>query len=251
MNPNLEKQSRPVRLMFAGGCHVLGYPVGERNGFPAEIKRLFLSANAKAVYHCVGYLKLTHFNRLNFEIQQFQPDVLILQIGHYELTKKMLDVGLSSRSRKSTTIAPHPPRFATTKERLAWRVRSLLKLVIHLTFSRFRVDHLAFKAELEQFLGSIEMAGPRVVILSPFPAADPVVTKIRMDVLEVFRSSASAHNMFFVDIAKTESFVKAGFAPYYDGIHLNAEGHRRIAKALMPPLLSIVSNVEIPSIQTP
>ena|SRR5215472_7623741 len=84
MSANCEHSTKiPLRILFAGGCHVNGYPIGAEFAFPAiALKRL------KSQFSCesrdISHLTLSRLELLLAECRSFGPDVLVLQLGHFE-----------------------------------------------------------------------------------------------------------------------------------------------------------------------
>lgn len=74
------------KILFAGGCHVTGYPVGAEFGFP-KVALDFLENNGiHGDMKSLGPLPISHPERLVDLCNDYKPDVLVLQIGNYETT---------------------------------------------------------------------------------------------------------------------------------------------------------------------
>jgi len=89
-----------IRILFAGGCQVSGYPGAEGHGFPVLVGESLATGGAKVEVHTLAYLRLAHRRRLIAKCREVQPDVLVLQLGHFELNNS-LSMYLRSHLRRT------------------------------------------------------------------------------------------------------------------------------------------------------
>jgi hypothetical protein len=79
----------PIRVLVAGGCHVDGYLVGPKHSFP-QLTINQLSSHSTCQLRSIGYMRLNSVKVLMGECQSFRPDILVLQLGHYECPQSMI-----------------------------------------------------------------------------------------------------------------------------------------------------------------
>src|SRR5438270_91145 len=80
---------KPFSILFAGGCHVVGYPIGEERAFPALVARRLRDAGLGVRPETLSHLKLAHRQKLTAKCNQVKPDALVLQLGHAELNQQL------------------------------------------------------------------------------------------------------------------------------------------------------------------
>lgn len=109
-------------------------------------------------------------------------------------------------------------------------------------------------AELAQGLKAIvstlraKSPGSKILLLSIFPTADPVQTRIK-ETNKLLAELADQKSVFFLDIYNSfldaEKRFPAAISP--DGLHLNAKGYQIWADAMRPTLLKLLAEHALPA----
>jgi lysophospholipase L1-like esterase len=239
---------RTIRILFAGGCQVSGYPGDEQHGFPVLVSHSLRTEGAKVQTHTLAYLRLAHRRRLIAKCKETQPDVLVLQLGHFELNNSLSSY-LRTRLRR-----PRPCPTGESSSAVARQVDSAGRFYIKAAGKRFidvclrhpLVDFHQLQQRREALIADIEKLNiPSVVILSPLPAADPTVAYYRRRALPLFHEIAAEHGYAFIDVL---SGSPAGFEKrfgldcyHYDGIHMGELGQMAISTVIASSLRLQVS----------
>lgn len=218
----------PAGLLVVGDCQALVCPMGPNLGFPDQLARLLKSPSHTAV----GYLKLSQRAKVRDLVRRLRPEILILQMGHFELTGKPPQV----------TTTPFASPFETRPGRFAWHVRTVGKIVTNLFFKRSKVDWQALDSEVDLFLRNVSQCasetGTRVILLSPLPCADPISRSLRQQAGYCFQSRTAHYpQVEYLDVLQDPLLTRTGFQPFFDGTHLSAEGHFRLAQLLSRKVL--------------
>lgn len=243
----MSSHDRPT-VLFAGGCHIAGYPIGEDASFPALVGRaLEPYAPIRAV--CSSYLKLAHRRRVAAACRDANPGVLILQFGHPELNKRLSDylrarlhLGSARVESPSSDSAPLSDPGACLPSRSEWWNRS--KAVVDCWLGHPLVDFARFEALWEHLLAEIEGFGiEKIVLLSPFPCVDPLVMYYRRRGGTVIAEVARRYGHTYVDVldaipSNGAGAFRRGF--YADAYHLGLRGHEAIASVLSECLAEVL-----------
>jgi hypothetical protein len=231
--------------LVLGGCHVDGYPVGKSMGF-VEIAAKICGAAVDTV-DVVSSINLGHTKRAGQACANFSPEILILQLGHFETTKPFRDgtaSGTTTTDGKSlrSSAAPHE-LFNSRLNTLKWDVKNLVKQqIVRLSGTAF-FDEVDIHRKLEVFCNLITSFDiPRVILLSPFPCADRVSLGCRLKLLEVFRENAMKSGFVYLDVMNSLLASANGKDIYYDGIHLNKRGHTLLGKLVSQCLMDTTLN---------
>jgi len=242
---------RPLTLLFAGGCHVAGYAVGEDAAFPVLVEGALAAAGVEVRASRVGYLKLAHRRRVVAACRGAAPDVLILQFGHPELNKSLSAywrswLGLPPAESDSSDFAPlsDPGSLVSSGSELRRRSKALIdRLLGHPLVDFGRIETL-----WDRLLAEIARCDvPRTVVLSPFPCPDPLVMYYRRRGGAVFAEVARRHGHEYIDLLDTlPSARRDTLAPgcYADVFHLGPRGHQAIAEGIASRLLH--GGVQVP-----
>ncbi|MDR3762785.1 MAG: hypothetical protein P4M01_01680 [Acidobacteriota bacterium] len=80
------REARIVRLLFVGGCHTVGYPFGPEHGFPRLACEELQRQHARTAIECevLPYVSLRRADVILEKCRAVRPDILVLQLGHYE-----------------------------------------------------------------------------------------------------------------------------------------------------------------------
>jgi hypothetical protein len=238
--------AEPLKLLFAGGCHVAGYAVGEEASFPVLVERALTAAGVDVRSTHVGYLKLAHRRRVLAACRAAAPDVLILQFGHAEFNKRLstylrarLGFRAPSADSDSSDSAPlsDPLSLVASGSELRGRLKALLdRWLGHPLVDFARIDML-----WERLLADIALCDiPRMVLLSPFPCADPMVMYYRRRGGVVFAEVARRHGHEYVNLLDMLPSGRGDAIDgddYADAFHLGRRGHEAIAAAITSRLM--------------
>lgn len=234
------KKNNSLGILVVGGCHVLGYPIGASLGFPDQLAALLTDTAGDPIsLASIGHLKLSHGPKVFETVRRLRPEILILQVGHFELTnggssystKKLALSGSRSASKNPHKLAKN--RFQTATGRLIWHVRCAVKDLANRFLSRWKVDLQQLETEFNCFLYEIAQCSCRVILLSPLPCADPIFDGLRRQAGSCFKSVASRYpEVEYLDVLKDPFLTRSGFEPFLDGTHLSADGHFRLAQLL-------------------
>jgi hypothetical protein len=234
-------QAYTLRLLFAGGCHIFGFPNGPEIAFPqitADQLRDEFSCETK----CMAYISLSKVSRVIAECRDFRPHVLVLQLGHYES-----GLWLHNRVRRlmgahRVTGKPGPSARSdslSTSEggHLCW-LGFCARIAANklLTIAGYPPYSLAnFRPDLNAFLHACqEISVPHVFLLSPFPCRDLPIWKRRCVMQPSFAAEAIENNVHYVEFTTELGSPAALKDPFVhtDDYHLGTEGHRRVGVKL-------------------
>ena len=229
-----------LRIYFAGGCHVNGFPLRPENAFPKiTIKHLERHFVCESRQLC--HVNLRRANELVVECQSFRPDVLVLQLGHYES-----GLWVSKRLRRLLRRGKHSPLSGRASDdadqtmsstQSKW-LRSILGAVMDrlLTLAGSPpYSLLALPSDLDRFLGEIQfLAIPIVFVLSPFPCPDMAVKKRRDAMCSSFMELSRKYGFHYLDVTRdlNPALLKLKPSLYADALHLGTEGHERVGALL-------------------
>jgi hypothetical protein len=239
--------SDALRLLFAGGCHVGGFPAGEEFGFVrravARLDRQWPQRRFRA--ETLLHVSLASAQRIAAACRACRPQVLVLQLGHYEsslpLAKRLarlLRGRAAQRNRPPRDVSSWKANYEpnpTLRFHESWRHRlksavklaldGLLRLAGHPAFDSARLER-----QLAEMLELLRAQGvPQIVVLSPFPVCDRTIARYRRQLHRMMAQQAARQGCHFVDLAG----VAAGQAPdefFADDRHLGRAGHRAVGR---------------------
>jgi hypothetical protein len=255
-------------ILFAGGCHVNGYPVGESSSF-SEITANALGCACTRI----APIGLSNTSRL-FDYLELhpRPNILVLQFGNYEAPRPLAkhfravfsSTGRPSSAPRSSVSSSQRPWLSLPPDQVfsptpAWRSRVLLKQAYAIAAQRVEpplFDAAAIRLKLRMLLTRIAPYEiPITIVLTPLPCADHMARSFRIAAAPIFHEEAAAAGLRSLDTATalgyTESSSKRSFDIYADERHLNLCGHQLLADALtrllkpyLPDSVSSVSELE-------
>jgi hypothetical protein len=239
----IRSEAIPLRILFAGGCHVAGFPIGAQFAFP-RITLAHLAEEFSCEAKCIERLSLSNVQPLVAECQHFHPDIVVLQLGHYEsglwLKKRLRR--LLARAKLNKAV-PKPSAEAASISSVSlgkawWQLQSLVRILGDhlLTFAGSPPYQLtAFECELDGFLRRVHMLSIRYVfLLSPFPCSDLAIRARRSVMRSFFARCSTRYNFQYLDVSNDLNPAELIEEPslYIDAFHLGSEGHRRIGVKL-------------------
>lgn len=246
LTPSAGSEVSVHRILFAGGCHVLGYPVGEEHSFPAVALRSLAHHEPQAP-SLLGYISLRSGPLLVDICRQQEPEFLVLQLGNYEtmpVFRKILQKAFhlrrnhqhgSSITASNRFVQAEPEKLYQTTFRTRF-LASRRVVSAHLLAAmgqRQRVfDPSAVAASLDSILSSLQpLSLRRVFLLSPFFCPEPVVRACRLQARPIFEAAARKHGCVYIDafgMLESSGRGKGILANFADAIHLSRLGHERV-----------------------
>ncbi|MGO8934160.1 MAG: SGNH/GDSL hydrolase family protein [Terracidiphilus sp.] len=236
-----DELSNLARILFVGGCHLNGYPVGEEHAFTL-VALGCLSEHGENTPNVLPLCNLRSGTQILAKCRELKPDAVVLQLGHYETRGQMREIlGLRrSKEKVSTQGAKEgaPPR-ANQRYRPTLLMRFLqlrrvvaAGMVVALGRKRRMFDPAAIADSLDSILLSLKELPMRgIVLVGPFSVPDPVMRFLRRRALPVFEAAAKRNECTFVDVfSLLESYPKGKDfnANFADPLHLSVSGHQKV-----------------------
>jgi hypothetical protein len=222
-----------------------GFPVGEECAFTRVALRSLQQFSKDSA--CVLPLaNLRSGPQILTACRELRPDVVVLQLGHYEAPAQLRkSLGLRGAKLKGTekisidgAPAPRRPRpemqYRLTPWQMIWELRRILAaaLVIATGKSKKMFNSKSIAASLDSILANLKEVPLRgIVVIGPFSAPDPVVRFFRRRAVPIFEKAAKKHGCTFVDVfAMLETYPKgkAFRSNFADSQHLSVLGHKRV-----------------------
>ena len=239
----------PVRILYAGGCHIVGYPVGPEHAFPLVVARQLEASGIASESHLLPYVALHQFKKAIEACGRFRPDILVLQLGNYELGSELGQYLLSrlgcKRKRKSSSSSAGGP----IANRPRYSTRARVKQWIDQCLGHPLVDFPVVSARFEEFLAATAHSGCQVVLTTPTPCADATARYYRLRALPILEAAAARHNCLYVDLmalgcaVKQQSLGRDLF--FADAIHLGIAGQAAVGQALAVHIRKVVQSAAI------
>jgi hypothetical protein len=220
-----------LRILFAGGCHVSGYPLAPGHGFPS-VTLTRLQPEASCRIRTLDKVNLKRTDMIVDECVRFPPDILVLQLGHYES-----GVWIGKRVRRLFKVAKRDSTQERSSEHSLGtqpfsKVRSLARIIANrlLTFAGEPPYELVnFPTDLDRCFAQIQSIGiPMVLVLSPFPCPDYIAQARRRQMDSAFTRLSSKYAFHYLDVTNDLRHPDL----YADAFHLGANGHKRLAELL-------------------
>jgi hypothetical protein len=249
-----------LKLLIAGGCHIIGYPVGATTSFSEVAVSMLRDRGVNASVSLLPYLKLTHSRRLERFLKANYGDYLILQLGHAESHRTLkqwfhrgfkgrfghgigwgrtcdnrLD-GNSDSSGKSSKASMKRP-FETFGSRVRWRVRAIAKWLLDSAIGCPLVDRSDIASEFDRIMAIVlkYFEARQIVVLLPLPCADPTIARYRAMISGEMEVICRARGIRALDVSTESGFTNSTVAPYavyLDSLHLSEVGHRIVGEAV-------------------
>ena len=162
------------KILFAGGCHVAGHPVGSEYAFPRLAAQELEREGIPCEISCVPHVPLHRPEMVVSACREFRPDTLVLQPGNYEVTKNLRSYlmsplrGRKEKRKSSASAGVHPVG------RFRFLVEARVKQIVDCVLWHPLVDFQLLGSKMEQFLAAVAHCGPeKVLVMSSTPCADP------------------------------------------------------------------------------
>lgn len=233
-------------ILFAGGCHVEGWPIGPKHSF-VNVALGLTHTEEPLEPHILSYVNFkTAGDRIVQACRQTGAEYLVLQLGHYE-TAPVFSKILSRFSHRSSHPKheidrccgdgnPDEEYRPTLRIRLFYCRRMLVAAALVAVGARrktFDPEHL-FEG-LDSVLTELDALHlKKVFVMSPFSAPDPIIRLCRWKAAQVFARAARRHGCVYMD---TFHLLNAGgsraiWSRYRDRFHLNRLGHEKVGRFL-------------------
>lgn len=230
---------KPAKILFAGGCHLSGFPVGAELSLVTVALRSIghPAASDPAV---LGHLTLRSSHLLVKACREQQAEILVLQVGHYETMPqfgKILRIGYKAGSGTTHSVPfsaePDKEYVSSIGTRLIYVRRLVMARALAQVGQGNRVFNPArLAASLDEMLLSLKALPLRqIILLSPFSCPDPLTRECRSLAAPIFDNAANKHGCTFLDVyGLLESFPsgKAFLSNFADPCHLSRIGHQRV-----------------------
>jgi hypothetical protein len=231
------------RILFVGGCHIHGFPVGKEHAF-THVALKSLSQHGEVSSNGFPHFNLHSRRQILALCEELKPDAVVLQLGHYEAPAILGKCLVLKRSKKNSTAeisgTGHTPnseeRYRSTPSTMIDKLRRIAVAATIVAMGRKKkmFNPAVIASCLDSILfGLKELPFPLrgIVLVGPFSAPDPIVRFFRRRAVPIFESAAKKHDCAFVDVfsfleshPKGEAF-RANFA---DAHHLSLLGHQRV-----------------------
>jgi len=237
----------PIRILFVGGCHTSGCSLGEDHGFPMRIGEELAKVGVRVDVRILPHTKLSHRHRILAKCQKERPQILVMQLGHPELTSGIEDYlrqlcGLP-KTRKAQT-----PDFPVDRPFL-FHLKSCFKALLNHVLCHPLTDLARVEQLWRVLLSDVErLRIPEVLVLSPLPCADRATMYYRRRGLSLFRDLATEYRCRFLDVLTDAPQGRVrNFGPnqyHFDGMHLADGGQTAIGRAVANDLRVVVTSLE-------
>jgi hypothetical protein len=245
----MERGPKPkLKMLFAGGCHIFGHPLGEAYSFTAvAASRLSDVADVQIETFRVGLKRSASILEV---LKRERFDVLVVQLGNFECPvgvqrhfrqwlgrpKKSRSARDLARDSSSAKLALDPEMvFAPT---LRWHIASLARSLYDRVATVLRhplFEPEPFRVALRELLQQVAALDlPCVIAIAPLPCADRAFLRHRRHGGAVMRQEAEAAGVLYLDSVKALNGPGGRIedAMYAETAHLSREGQRVLGEAL-------------------
>lgn len=234
-----------MKVLVIGGCHVGNYGVQAHLGFVQQwATHLKMSTHEPVHINCLSMVKLEHIPSLlsQYHSELVEADLIILQLGHYELSWRKrfselfrrelktgnVDPTYRPPSAKSLTTAafPHKPTHSSRWEQL----KNEIKTTFLYAYSYLGGDIpflKQFKNDLLKAFTQLTAYQNKIVVLTPFPTLNKLDYWLRKEANSFIIKSAAETGLNVADTFEAVPRQKTYFLA--DGVHLNSLGHIVVA----------------------
>lgn len=239
----------PVKILFVGGCHVGGYPCGEKLGFPqVAIDEARLPFAVEKRY--LAYTTLRSAEAIERSCRDFRPHMLVLQMGHYETSrqigahvKRIFRPRPPGPDRSSSRVTFKTPVGTSFTPTVRSNIRSRIKLLVSFLLSCAGhpiFDAKAFRLDFGRMADRVSKLDiPHILVMSPLPLIDELVFRQHKHASEIMRVDAESRGWHWIDCLNLPrggyGSRKAGLPDpelFADLLHLSVAGHRAVGMLL-------------------
>lgn len=232
------------KILFAGGCHVAGHPVGSEYAFPRLAAQELEREGIPCEISCVPHVPLHRPEMVVSACREFRPDTLVLQPGNYEVTKNLRSYlmsplrGRKEKRKSSASAGVHPVG------RFRFLVEARVKQIVDCVLWHPLVDFQLLGSKMEQFLAAVAHCGPeKVLVMSSTPCADPTQYYYRDRARPIIEAAAERHGCEFLDILRlAPKALRGGLGRdqfFADSVHLGVAGQRVLGRMVAEHLRKV------------
>ena len=230
-----------MKIVIIGGCHVGNYSIPPHLGFvqkwAAHLESL-TDESTQSICHSMVSLNQVDDLITQHKVELMQADLIVLQLGHYELSWRKRFRELFQHLPSPTTPKPYQPKplpnmAGTRPIPYQQRLKDRLK-AFFLTLYKARYGQLPYLQQFDQRLTqTLALLAPyqaKVVVLTPFPSLHPVDQWLRRESIPTIYKCIRQNGFQLVDTFRAIPRKAAYFLA--DGAHLNTLGHSAVALLL-------------------
>lgn len=239
---------KPLRITYIGGCHLIGYPVGNDLGFPRLLASRLASLGVVVEPAILQPVPVRVLAQMIAFVEASQPEVVILQLGNFEtsLTVGSLlrrAVGLRGARSEGAFVPdrnggflPRPDAFFQPGNRVSFRRAG--KSVLHRVWLSRLVRPQAIAARMDEVaLAIAATCHAPVFLLDPLPCADPLVAAYREQVAQAMPAHRQEYRR--VQFGRDSGAVLPPEA-FADPVHLAASGQRFVANRVFDVMAGVL-----------
>lgn len=236
-----------LRLIVAGGCHVVGFPFSENNSFSCLLAARLREKYSSVELRTIAYVKMTEPGKvteaLRLDENREARTIIVLQLGNFEYTAYLTSllparlkgsVRLDSLEMAMADPLPAQSVYPERSESFAYFVaKSFLKIPLYLLNRQTGSADALHEANLRAFLQKLPNDA-LILLLPPLPSLDLATRFLRRRAGPTFVRAATGLYVTLVEPFSRSDYGVFGSVSkfYYDSIHLNTKGHFHIAQAL-------------------
>jgi hypothetical protein len=241
--------TRSPSILFAGGCHVKGFPVGPEHSL-ARVALRSIGHPRSEDPDVLVYLNLRAGPALEQACRDRNTEILVLQLGHYETLPKLKrmfhlgpvsGLGSSSSSSSSPRLIrePTPDPSAHFELMVGERLVFARRLALGAAFRAVGLSHRVFNVPAVESALDVLLSGlsalplKAILLLSPFSCPDPLTRSSRRLAEGIFAQAARNHGCVFVNTFELLESCAQGepfFDNFADANHLSRFGHQRVGR---------------------
>ncbi len=237
-----------MNIFVIGGCHVAGYGIQPHLGFVQQwTNQAKTILNEPVNVTCLPMIKLDQVTHLVGQYQDdlAQADLIIVQLGHYELSwrRRFRELFYStapseSKEKRGRTDVAKPVSAKITDGRHIASFRSepfknALKIgalmVYRCIWKELPLLDL-FRQNITHAFAPLKPYADKVVVLTPFPTLNEVDQWLRTVSHSIILEAVAWANFGLIDTFRSIPRLKSCFLA--DGVHLNQQGHAIVTALL-------------------
>jgi hypothetical protein len=229
---------KQVEIVVLGGCHVVGYPIGNNEAFPTLLGDLLQGK----IVRQVPYLKFTHLPEQLPLLTELRPSHVVLQLGNYEFTASLRGllqqygyrISASKKPISDAALVAQQAAHESLPARAIRYARVVLLGLLTVLLWLFSTQHRRSFRVLNAYIKT--HPDIKFVFLSPFPCLQPADNAIRHLGSWLLRHRlVTQPNQHWVN---SHQLLFPNKRLFVDGSHLNQCAHRVLAYGLAAAILS-------------
>lgn len=243
-----------AEILFAGGCHVEGWPIGPEHSF-VNVALGLIHPEEPLHPHIISYVNFkSASDRIAEACRKTGAEYVVLQLGHYEtapwFSKIFSRLLRSSTHKKHTLDVPFADGGSEQQYRPTFRIRLfncrrifLAAAFVALGARRKIFDPDRLFEELDSILTDLEpLHLKKVFLMSPFAVPDPIIRLCRRKAAEVFACLAQRHGCVYIDTFHLLDAYgkKAHWSGHYDRFHLNRRGQEKVGRLVASSIVEAI-----------